>query len=125
MADSLKLHVPIPPKSKARPRVTMRGTFMPKDYMDWKKRVRDFIKQSVGLVHFGRGPLSMSLVLYKTSFHLTIESIADDHVYLRGDVDNMAGGIMDAIQAAKGETGLYDNDSQVRELHVRVAGKDE
>lgn len=124
MPDRVKLNVPYPGKSKPRPRVTMRGTFNPPDYEAWKKDVRGFVRQAAGAVQM-QGALRANMVLHKDHFILELESIEDDHQYLRGDVDNIAGGIMDAIQDKKGNLGLIENDSQIRELHVRVAGRDE
>lgn len=121
MPDKLTIRIPYPGKPKARPRVTRTGhAFMPKPYMDWKELVRGFLKDSCRAVHFD-GPVRCDMVFHKEHIRLVIEKIDGDQQYIRGDIDNLAGGLMDAIQPAKGETGLFTNDSQVRELTARIA----
>lgn len=125
MPDKLTVKIPYPGKPKARPRVTRTGhAFMPKDYMAWKDEIRAFVKQTCQAVHFD-GPVKCEMVFHRDHIRFVIEKMEDDYQYVRGDIDNLAGGLMDAIQPAKGETGLYQNDSQVRELSARIARKGE
>ena len=65
--------------SKARPRVTSRGTYMPKAYQDWRKECTKLLKESWSLPPI-ETPISVSIQVYGTA---------------RGDLDNYMGALFD------------------------------
>jgi len=90
----------IPARVKPRPRTTMTGhVYMPQDYSDWKKEVASTLARALKFMPlFPQARLEMRLWVWTS----------------RGDVDNLAGGVMDAM------TGMvWTDDSQVVDLFVR------
>ena len=65
--------------SKARPRVTRNGTFMPKNYQDWRKEVARQMKEQWALP-----PIDTPIAV-----HISCRGAA------RGDIDNYMGAIFD------------------------------
>ncbi|MFZ9315674.1 MAG: RusA family crossover junction endodeoxyribonuclease [Candidatus Nanopelagicaceae bacterium] len=65
--------------SKARPRVTSRGTYMPKPYQEWRRECADILKQSWGLPPIDH-PIAVEIDCYGTA---------------RGDIDNYMGALFD------------------------------
>jgi Holliday junction resolvase RusA-like endonuclease len=96
------MHLNLPPKGKARPRVTHNGTYMPPEYQRWMSAaVLQLRKQ------WDQRP--------------TLDTVDCLTVYLwgrekRGDVDNLAGSVLDALVKAK----VLANDGvrNVPALHV-------
>jgi Holliday junction resolvase RusA-like endonuclease len=81
---TLKLNGAVVPK--ARPRVTKNGTFMPKNYTEWKaSAITDFIIQMRD--HNLTYPLDKIMVKI---------ALIGKHPK-RGDLDNIAGAILDAL----------------------------
>ena len=74
--------LPLPLKSKARPRFGKGRSFMPKDYMDWKNAARDHLKQY--WVDFDLPTLE--------HFELRVEA----HGPGRCDADNLIGSLLDS-----------------------------
>ncbi len=107
---------------KARPRVTKNNTYMPPKYAQWKKDVAEYIgiqyprTQLVRplslVVNFGSEETYVELVEYDTDFKRS--------KYVRGDIDNLLGGLMDALQ----DSGLMANDSQVVHTVVVIERRD-
>ena len=96
-------------QTKQRPRVTRRGTFMPKAYVSWKQRFRDEL-----LAAYGRPEVLES--------ELVVAITASFKHKARGDVDNYAGAVLDACNGL-----LYKDDRQVKRLYTEVieqCGKD-
>ena len=92
--------IEIEPMGKARPRVTKFGTFMPKTYMAWKKRL--------GFLLLNRRaeapPLPItSNIRISTVFHTKTGNC-------RCDLDNAHAAVLDALQDA----GWIANDRQVK-----------
>ena len=82
---SLTIH--LPPMAKARPRVTRRGTYMPKAYVEWKKRF---------------GVMAHTKPWYSVGFECRIVT----HFYTatgkcRCDLDNAHAACLDALQDAR------------------------
>jgi Holliday junction resolvase RusA-like endonuclease len=109
-----QLTIPIAGKVKPRPRVTKNGTFMPKPYVDWKKEVVTYL-QSQPSVKTLQGPVSLLVKFLPDKIEMMIaESPVDRHG--RGDIDNLLGGLMDALQDAE----VYKNDSQIQRVMVEI-----
>lgn len=89
-----------------RPRVSRWGTFYPKPYAIWKKAAMELLAAS-GLPKF-TGPVRLWLDCLCTRPKTTKLALP------RGDVDNYAKAVMDAMTSA----GVWDDDGQVEALHV-------
>lgn len=110
------------PIGKARPRVTMRGTYMPAPYRAWMATVKQeaiafFGEHSVcsrDECQTRRYDPAHKLIGLSLTFHLPDRR--------RRDVDNLAGAVMDALNGV-----LWNDDSQIARLVVdkRVAAKGE
>lgn len=100
----------IPIRTKPRPRVTKWGTHMPREYQAWKQQIRHAMDHQIQerfsgkFTLYGKDPVAVWMFVAAT----------------RGDADNAAGGLMDAL------TGVaWDDDRQVMELHIwKVPKKD-
>jgi Holliday junction resolvase RusA-like endonuclease len=102
----------IAPTGKARPRVTKRGTFMPREYKQWISAVR-FMARPYAIRHGITEPLRCSL-----SMAVEFSAPSGD---LRCDGDNGIGAIMDALQVPpKGGWGLFVNDRQIKAGSWRI-----
>jgi Holliday junction resolvase RusA-like endonuclease len=71
--------LPLRLMSKARPRVTSRGTFMPKPYQQWRKECSDLLKQAWDYDPIDK-PIAVEIDCYGTA---------------RGDIDNYMGALFD------------------------------
>lgn len=94
----------LPARVKPRPRTTHTGhVYMPPDYQSWKRTVAGKVAFALpGCPLFRTGPVRLEL-----------------HVFtLRGDVDNLAGGIMDSFNGV-----VWQDDNQVTDLVVRKRSK--
>lgn len=80
------------PKAKARPRVTSRGTYMPEDYQDWRRRFVAAVWDQWRGEPFGH-------------FEVVI-TVATKTGRMRPDLDNVIGACLDALQDA----GVVAND---------------
>lgn len=86
---------------KARPRVTRKGTFLPQRYRDWKeKAIASLLSQRTKYEPLEK--VTISIELYGAA---------------RGDLDNIAGAILDALVQA----GIIKDDriSLVKALSIR------
>ncbi len=66
--------------SKARPRVTARGAYMPKPYQEWRKECSELLRQSWRLEPIAH-PIAVEVDCYGTA---------------RGDIDNYMGALFDS-----------------------------
>jgi len=71
--------LPLRLMSKARPRVTSRGTFMPKQYQAWRKECADMLK-----IAWNREPIDHPIAVE-----------IDCYGTARGDIDNYMGALFD------------------------------
>ena len=109
----LKFAIPMKPIGKARPRVTKRGTFMPKAYDLWRSMFKLHVRNQVhsSLLHLL--PLTGRL-----SFSCEFSSTTGN---IRPDLDNAIGAIWDAIQVPKkGGWGLIQDDRQFVLIVARI-----
>lgn len=96
----LSFTIPGPPKSKARPRVTSRGTFMPADYRAWKKHVAACAMWAPGVREWD--PHAQAFRVSADFFMPTRRGL---------DVDNLLGGVLDGLNGV-----MWKDDSAVCEL---------
>lgn len=98
---------------KARPKVTRNGTYMPREYTQWKADFGMLVKAAMNRGEWRQdGRVKMTAEFYKDSVVLTLED-ADTERFGQSDIDNLLGGVMDAIQ----EAGVIKNDRDVVEVH--------
>ncbi len=88
------------PFSKARPRVTIKGTFMPKSYNESRKALKAlYLASEYRKIDFKGKPLSVEMMFcFKIPKSWTKKMKADtDHRRIVKDIDNLAGGVFDAL----------------------------
>lgn len=109
------LTLPWKGKPKPRPRVTQGGqhTYMDKEYTDWKDDVGQLVGVS-GLAVLS-GPLSLVVKFYKDRVEVMMSEGAPAR-HGQGDIDNLLGGLMDALQDA----GCFKNDIQVARVQAEI-----
>ena len=89
---------------KTRPRVTRRGTFLPKRYREWKEEaIAILLSQRISFETMDK--VAIAIELYGSA---------------RGDLDNIAGAILDALVQA--DIIVDDRISIVKELSIRHCG---
>ena len=81
----INLKLDLPPKPKARPRVTRRGTFMPSDYQKWMKQAVFLLK-----TQWKESPLQKVKKITVNMFGARAQ----------GDSDNFIGSVFDAMVKA-------------------------
>lgn len=100
------LLIPLPPKAKARPRVTRRGTYMPADYQAWRAEFTGYAHEQLRKQGGLSGKFAIGLTIITPSGTM------------RPDLDNVLGAVLDALQDA----GAIENDRLCHEvLYVRRA----
>ncbi len=112
----LVTYVDIPPMPKKRPRVTVNGTYMPKDYVEWKQAAGYLIRGALKKQRIPEfvGRIRMDIVFDKKGFLLVIEG-TDNNRFGNADLDNLVGAVLDACQDCK----VIHNDRDVIELTSR------
>ncbi len=93
MENSQTALIPWMGKPKARPIVTKNGTHMPKPYTDWKEQVAEFLGYT--LHHVGDN-IALELTFTRTGIALVMTPVTMER-FGRADIDNLAGGVMDAL----------------------------
>lgn len=99
---------------KARPKVTSRGTYMPKRYAEWLEEAATYI--ALAKDHYD-GFVGVEMRFTKEGCRVDVWEIPATRRYLRGDIDNLAGGVLDAM--VKG--GLIEDDRQVITLKASIS----
>ena len=93
------LELPAMPKPRAR--VTRRGTYMPKEYREWKEDVGWSVRTAMRQQDID--PLTsrvyVKLDFSKNGFLLVLEESSLKR-FGNADIDNLAGGVLDALQDA-------------------------
>lgn len=107
---------------KARPNFDSRSgrAYHKKSYTEWLDDAGWQVKsQRRGVVH--RGPLKIKIVVSGDAAAIRIEEIDDSRpTGVQGDLDNIAGSILDALQAG----GIIEDDKQTHELEVLFYDED-
>lgn len=109
----------IKPKVKQRPRMSRRGhVFTPAATALYESQVAGAYRGSPNATDFEGLPISVRIILDKDGFDLTIEELREWlPSKLRGDLDNYAKAILDALNGV-----AFDDDRQVRWLYVEKKG---
>lgn len=98
----ISLALPLKPAAKARPRVTSKGTYMPRAYQEWRQEFR------WSLVGQDRRPIL-------GPFAVRVEFITPRGT-MRPDLDNAIAAVLDALQDAA----VIANDRNCRRLAAEV-----
>ena len=110
------LYLPVRGKPKARPRVVDKHAYMPDDYMAFKGKV-DSEMRIRGMIprEMVTGPLSLDAVFGTDGMWFQLRPVPGHvrAVHVQADVDNLLGGLMDALQDAT----VYEDDKQIVEVH--------
>lgn len=113
--SKVEFTAPIRPFGKARPRVTRRGTFMPKRYQE---RIGKLQFMAPPLDHL-RPPLAVDVIAWRRipKSGENRNRFSGEPCQTKPDADNIAGAVMDA---------LFDDDSAIVDVRCRKRwGKDD
>jgi len=103
----IQLKIKLKGMPSPRPRVTRHGTYMPQEYLEYKKYLQTYFSV---FKPFSIVPLRLELLfVFKTP-----KSSRNKYPMQRGDVDNYAKSVMDAMEGI-----LFENDTQITELESR------
>ncbi len=104
-------------KPKPRPRADKGQVHNPPDYTAWKHEVAHELA-ALNIQNQIAVPVRLDVVFGTDYIDFQLYPMVD-HVrskHVRADLDNLAGGLMDALQDA----GTIKNDELVRELHIWI-----
>ena len=107
-------------KPKPRPRFTSdteHKAYNPDDYMAWKENIAELML--VKGLPSAHGKVRLDLLFRSENVNVRVIPIIGDRQrakYVMADIDNLSGGIMDALQDA----GTIGNDRNVLELHATI-----
>ena len=111
--------IPVRVVPKERPQVTKGGAHYSDRYMSFRSDVINSVKEQ-GIEASGIDyPVSMELQFKTDGFHLQLRPIfmpVMRPTHVRGDIDNLAGGVLDALQ----DTNVISDDKWVLEAHTRI-----
>ena len=118
MVTVISFSVPIRPKPTPRPRAKKgQGAYYPKAYQSYKDELEWLVKQA--WVKAGKPettkPYSLFVAIYPGEFVVTLSNSTHSRHGVRGDIDNIQKGLIDAMQAV----GMIDNDRNVHEVTIR------
>ena len=122
MSDQLPYSFELPWRGKPKPRPRFSSTsshkaYNPAEYTDWKEDIAEFVDLSgVPSVH---GPCRLDLLFRSQNVNVRVIPIIGERrraMYVTADIDNLSGGIMDALQDAM----ILDNDRDVYELRAVI-----
>lgn len=113
----MNLKIPWTPHAKGRPRVTKTGqAYTPEATRRAEKAIRQAFEERYDEGPL-EGPLEVTVVLRNDEFDIGVRAVGDyEHRKLRGDVDNYAKTILDALNGA-----AWIDDKQIRTLVVMKA----
>ena len=101
---------------KARPRFDPRSSraYTPKNYADWLDMASQYVALALGKPRMA-GPLMVRCAMSPAGVEVAIMGTTPvEYKGRRGDIDNMAGSVLDALQ----QGAAIENDSQVVRLET-------
>jgi Holliday junction resolvase RusA-like endonuclease len=106
---------------KARPRFAAGGAYLPARYRDWLESAADSLAYQDGKrTRKVEGPTLVELIFHSDGVDIRVERLtagwARGPRAQRGDIDNLAGAVMDALVRA----GILEDDAQVMWLQARL-----
>ncbi len=136
MTDPLHLKIPLPACPKKRPRLgrDRQGNSRVHNepaFEKWKIAVRTIALLQAKGRRF-TGPVRLDLTIHPDALEITISDDTANRVRLRGDLDNLSGGLLDALQPKRrrfaGRSlaisgGIFEDDRQVVMLTAQAAPK--
>ena len=115
------IRLPIRGMPKKRPKVTRNGTYMPKEYVQWKKDVAAEMV-AAGVEQAGiEMPIELEVVFGEDyiEFQLFPYEAHKRAKHVTADIDNLVGGLMDALE----QGGVIANDKQIVRIKAWVASR--
>jgi Holliday junction resolvase RusA-like endonuclease len=117
------IRLPIRGMPKARPLFNSKTkqAYMPEEYTQWKRQVRD----ELGLQGIFRPPVDMPMKLKAVfgedyiEFQLFPMEGHQRAKHVKADIDNLAGGLMDALE----QGGIIKNDRLIVRADLWIAGR--
>ena len=111
----MKFTVPWKPRAKERPRVVNGRAFTPKTTREAESQIRtDYLKEPEAPREV-EGPIAVEITMRNESFDIEIvPTVEYEHRKLRGDIDNYAKTILDALNGV-----AWVDDKQITHLTVR------
>lgn len=106
MSKVISLVVALPPRSKARPRVTCHGTYMPPGYSKWRQA---FVAACAGYPWRLVGRFRIGVIFWTRTGDI------------RPDLDNALGAVLDALQDA----GIIEDDRLLKGIDLVEARQGE
>jgi Holliday junction resolvase RusA-like endonuclease len=107
-------------KPKPRPRFsssTEHKAYNPAEYTEWKNDIAQLVlMKGLPSVH---GKVRLDLLFRSESVNVRVIPVLGEYeraMYVTADIDNLSGGIMDALETA----GTFDNDRDVMELRASI-----
>ena len=115
----ISFSVPIKPRPTPRPRVRsgQKGAYYPKGYQSYKDELEWLTKQAWMEAKKTETvkPYSVHITVYKDRFDVSVRNSWRERDSVRGDLDNLQKGIVDALQTV----GVIDDDRNVHEMTIR------
>ena len=115
IGKNIYVKVPWAAMSKPRPRSGAgKKVYMPRNYMEWKENIADWFAASGIPSETFEGNVVVDIRLGKDHFEVFVEEVPATR-FGRQDIDNAAGGVLDALQDA----GVISDDRNVVQLDVQ------
>lgn len=113
--------VPLRAMPKARPRSSGGRVYMSDEYMGWRKDFGTLLKSELTKYRSRRhflGPVEVYLSFYPHGVRIQVmESMTVRRKHVRGDIDNLIGGVMEVLE----DTEVVTNDSKIHRVVATVA----
>lgn len=117
----LNVFVKMRAKPKARPRVVDGRAYMPPEYQQWRTDFGTLLKSEIAKTRSQRriiGPVELYLSFYRHGVRIQIQEVTTiRRKHVRGDIDNLIGGVMEVLE----DTEVVTNDSKVHRVVANVA----
>jgi Holliday junction resolvase RusA-like endonuclease len=113
--------VPLRGMPKARPRTRGSQAYMPPEYQQWRKDFGTLLKSEITRGDYERsfiGPVEVYLSFYPHGVRIQVmDSMTVRRKHVRGDIDNLIGGVMEVLE----DTQVVTNDSMIHRVVATVA----
>jgi Holliday junction resolvase RusA-like endonuclease len=119
----IDVKVPLRGMPKARPRTNTKTgeVYMPADYQAWRADFGMLLKSEIVKArseHKFIGPVEVYLSFYPHGVRIQVmDSMTVRRKHVRGDIDNLVGGVMEVLE----DTQVVTNDSMIHRIVATVA----
>jgi Holliday junction resolvase RusA-like endonuclease len=119
----IDVFVPMRGMPKARPRTNTKtgDVYMPVDYQEWRRDFAMLLKSEITRGDYPRkhaGPVEVYLSFYPHGVRIQVmDSMTVRRKHVRGDIDNLIGGVMEVLE----DTQVVTNDSKIHRVVATVA----